>query len=146
MSSKSVYYYDFWRSCDTEDWNNDAGNTAAHHRNKLHLTIYSNRKQFLLKCYNISQYYSFCSVFLINKCSLGEQKRLLREHSAKHLLLGFRKNNVWESQEGSYIFILNSCLYVLPNLSFFLKSRMYGSSKRPCIIIIFLSCFLVITT
>ncbi len=26
LSSKSVYYYDFWRSCDTEDWSNDAEN------------------------------------------------------------------------------------------------------------------------
>ncbi len=26
--SKSAYYYDFWRSCDTEDWSNDAENTA----------------------------------------------------------------------------------------------------------------------
>ncbi len=32
---KSVYYYDFWRSCDSEDCSNDAENTAAHHRNKL---------------------------------------------------------------------------------------------------------------
>ncbi len=23
-----AYYYDFWRSCDTEDWSNDAENTA----------------------------------------------------------------------------------------------------------------------
>ncbi len=22
LSSKSEYYYDFWRSCDTEDWSN----------------------------------------------------------------------------------------------------------------------------
>ncbi len=44
LSSKSVYYYDFWRSCDTEDWSNDAENTAAHHRNKLHFNIYSHRK------------------------------------------------------------------------------------------------------
>ncbi len=28
LSSKSVYVYDFWRSCDTEDWSNDAENTA----------------------------------------------------------------------------------------------------------------------
>ncbi len=28
MSSKSAYYYDFWRSCDTEDWSKDAENTA----------------------------------------------------------------------------------------------------------------------
>ncbi len=27
LISKSVYYYDFWRSCDTEDWSNDAENT-----------------------------------------------------------------------------------------------------------------------
>ncbi len=25
---KSVYYYDFWRSCDTEDWSNDAENST----------------------------------------------------------------------------------------------------------------------
>ncbi len=43
LSSKSVYYYDFWRSCDTEDWSNDAENTALDHRNKLYLNIYSNR-------------------------------------------------------------------------------------------------------
>ncbi len=34
LSSKSAYYTDFWRSCDTEDWSNDAENIAAHHRNK----------------------------------------------------------------------------------------------------------------
>ncbi len=27
-NQKSVYYYDFWRSCDTEDCSNDAENTA----------------------------------------------------------------------------------------------------------------------
>ncbi len=27
-------------SCDTEDWSNDAENTALHHRNKLHFKIY----------------------------------------------------------------------------------------------------------
>ncbi len=46
LSSKSVYDNDFWRSRDTEDWSNDAENTALHHRNKLHFNIYSNRKQF----------------------------------------------------------------------------------------------------
>ncbi len=39
MSSKSAYYYDFRRSCDTEDWSNDAENTALHHRNKLQFTF-----------------------------------------------------------------------------------------------------------
>ncbi len=27
-------------SCDTEDWSNDAENTAFHHRNKLHFKTY----------------------------------------------------------------------------------------------------------
>ncbi len=35
-------------SCDTEDWSNDAENSALHHRNKLHFKIYSNRKQLFL--------------------------------------------------------------------------------------------------
>ncbi len=32
-------------SCDTEDWSNDAENTALHHRKELHFKMYSNRKQ-----------------------------------------------------------------------------------------------------
>ncbi len=40
----------------TEDWRNDAENTAAHHRNKLRFKIPLNRKQVILNCYNISQY------------------------------------------------------------------------------------------
>jgi len=32
-------------SCDTENWSNDAENSALYHRNKLHLKIYSNTKQ-----------------------------------------------------------------------------------------------------
>ncbi len=31
LSSKSVYYYVFWRSCDTEDWSNDAENTGINY-------------------------------------------------------------------------------------------------------------------
>ncbi len=27
----SEYYYDFWRSCDTEDWSNDAENTEINY-------------------------------------------------------------------------------------------------------------------
>ncbi len=36
---------------DTEDWNNDAENSALHHWNKLHLKYFN--------CNNISQYYVF---------------------------------------------------------------------------------------
>jgi len=32
-------------SFDTEDWSNDAENSAMHHRNKLHFKILSNTKQ-----------------------------------------------------------------------------------------------------
>ncbi len=64
--SWASYYYDFWRSCDTEDWSNDAGNTAAHHRNKLQFTIYSHRKYFKILLY------------LSNKCSLGEKNKNTR--------------------------------------------------------------------
>ncbi len=28
LDKKTAYYNDFWRSCDTEDWSNDAENTA----------------------------------------------------------------------------------------------------------------------
>ncbi len=44
LISKSSFHYDFWRSRDTEDWRNDAENTAAHHRNTLQY-IYAHRKQ-----------------------------------------------------------------------------------------------------
>ncbi len=32
-------------SRDTEDWSNDAENSALHHRNKLYFKIYSNRQK-----------------------------------------------------------------------------------------------------
>ncbi len=34
-------------SCDIEDLSNDAENSAAHHRNKLHFKMYYNRKQLV---------------------------------------------------------------------------------------------------
>ncbi len=34
-------------SCDTEDWSNDAENTAFHHKNKLNFKMYWNRKVIL---------------------------------------------------------------------------------------------------
>ncbi len=50
-------------SCDTEDWSNDAENSALHHRNKLNLKIYSNKKTVIWNCNNISQYYCFYCIF-----------------------------------------------------------------------------------
>ncbi len=63
-------------SCDTEDWSNDAENSALHHRNELHFTIYSNRKQ-LFKIVIIFHILCFSQYFSSNKCSLGEHKTLL---------------------------------------------------------------------
>ncbi len=34
-----------WFLKDTEDWSNDAENSALQHRNKLHFKIYYNTKQ-----------------------------------------------------------------------------------------------------
>ncbi len=73
LSSKSVYYYDFWRLCDTEDWSNDAENTPL-----VHLNIYSNKKKLfwivIMPCHNCIVF----TVFWSNKCSLiFAQKRLL---------------------------------------------------------------------
>ncbi len=79
LSSKSVYYYDFWRSCDTEDWSNDAENTAPHHWNKLHLTIYSHRKLFFFNCNNISQFELFLLYFWSNKCRRDFQNNNLKK-------------------------------------------------------------------
>ncbi len=70
--SWAVYQTDFWRSCDTEDWSNDAESSALDLRNKLHLKVYSNRK-VILNCdfHNITVLLYFES----NKCSLCEQNK-----------------------------------------------------------------------
>ncbi len=48
-------------SRDTEDWSNDAKNSALRHRNKLHFTIYSKRKQLfkILIFHNITVFTVF---------------------------------------------------------------------------------------
>ncbi len=63
---------DFWRS-----WSNDAENSALHHRNKLHFTLYLNKKTVILKCsifHNISVFMYY--YFWLYKCSLGEHRLL----------------------------------------------------------------------
>ncbi len=51
-------------SCDTEDWSNDAENTALHHRNKLHFITYPIKKTIILNCINISQFYHFYHILI----------------------------------------------------------------------------------
>ncbi len=55
-------------SCDTEDWSNDAENTALHHK-KIHLKC-TNKETVILKCDNISKVYGLY-------CRFGEHKRFL---------------------------------------------------------------------
>ncbi len=63
-------------SCEIENWSNDAENSALHHRNKLHFTIYSHRK-ILFYILIIFQNIAVLLYFVLIKCSLDEQKRLL---------------------------------------------------------------------
>ncbi len=58
LSSKSAFYNDFWRSCDTEDWSNDAEQNTFEYIFLI--------KTILLICNNISQYYCFYCIMKIN--------------------------------------------------------------------------------
>ncbi len=59
--------------CDTEDWSNDAENTAAHHRNKLHIEQIFTYKIVLLNCNNISQF--DCIVDWINAAQVSRMNQ-----------------------------------------------------------------------
>ncbi len=51
-------------SCDTEDWSNDAENTALYHRNKLHFEIDYKRKLLfyvIIIFHNINDFTVFLS-------------------------------------------------------------------------------------
>ncbi len=56
-------------SCDTEDWSNDAENSAAHHSNKWQFNRYSHRKQLFLI---VKIFHNCCCIFTSNKPSSGE--------------------------------------------------------------------------
>ncbi len=63
-------------SCDTEDWSNDAENSALLLRNKLHFKIYSDKKllfKIVLIIYNIS--FFPCILDQINAALLRLSKR-----------------------------------------------------------------------
>ncbi len=59
-------------SRDTEDWSNDAENSALHHRN----TLYFKQKTIIWNCNtgNTVWYYCLVLYFWSNKLRLGEQK------------------------------------------------------------------------
>ncbi len=86
LSSKSAYYNDFWRSCDTEDWSNKAENTVLHHRNKLHFNICSHRTYVIWNCYNISHYYVFYCIFDQINAALVSRRYLFLRNCTNHNL------------------------------------------------------------
>ncbi len=60
--------------CDTEDWSNDAENSAL----ITEISYILKYINVILNCNNISQNkLSFCCIFLSNRYSLYEQKKLL---------------------------------------------------------------------
>ncbi len=84
LSSKSAYYYDFWRSCDTEDWSNDAENTALITEINYRLTHIHIENSYLkidMIFHNVTNFtvVFFFFFFLSNKCSLGETLSNLTE-------------------------------------------------------------------
>ncbi len=72
-------------SCDTEDWSNDAENSALHYKNKLHLKKYSTRKQIFQIVILFHNIKIFLLHFWYNKCSLGELKKLYFKNITKNL-------------------------------------------------------------
>ncbi len=68
-------------SCDTEDWSNDAENSALLHMNKLCFKVYLIAKSMYFKVYLIAKiFHKFCSFVLYfwsNRYSINEHKKLL---------------------------------------------------------------------
>ncbi len=86
-------------SCDTEDWSNDAENSALHYRNNLHFKIYFNRKQLFLNSNNILQYYYLCCVFDWISIALVTSFKNRQYKSSKYIQPQIRKS--WDSMENA---------------------------------------------
>ncbi len=67
-------------SCDTEDWSNDAENSALHHRNKLHLTLYYTIENSCFKLQSFFTILLYLLHFWSNTCSLDEHKKRFEKH------------------------------------------------------------------
>ncbi len=68
----------FEGQCDTEDWSNDAENSALHHRNKYNFKIYYNRKQLFYIVTKFRNIAVFKYHRWLNKYSLWEHNRLFK--------------------------------------------------------------------
>ena len=67
-------------SCDTEDWSNDADNSALHHRNKLYFKVFKKQKTIILNCNNISQYYCFFCIYYEINAALMSIRDFVQKH------------------------------------------------------------------
>ncbi len=75
----------FWRSGDTEDWSNDAENTALITEINYSLQIFT-QKTAISNTNNISQFWLY---FWLNKCSLVSRRDFFRKnHNYSKLLTG----------------------------------------------------------
>ncbi len=115
LSIKTAYYYDFWRSCDTEVWSNDTKNSALHHRNKLHFKIYTNWNQFIYICtifHNVTDFFYQINAALVNireKYTIGLQSTAMHCLSV-WVLFTVKKNNYIYIY--IYIYINERCIYI----------------------------------
>ncbi len=103
-------------SCDTEDWSNDAENTALHHKNKLHLKIYSNRN-CNFKC---------LLYFWSHKCSLGEHKIIL----PKTLKKSYRPQTIWTVIYLKLVYIWNIWIRSVQFTDYNPKEEAFSLSTR----------------
>ncbi len=84
-------------SWNTEDWSNDAENSALHHMNKLHFTIYSHRK------------HSFEIVIIFHRITVFDQKPWRAEETS------FNNNKKKYSKfSTSSAYIIYTCLFGQP--------------------------------
>jgi len=73
------YYSDSEGSCDTEDWSNDAENSALI-TGINYILIYIHIENTHCELENIFTIFLFLLYFWANKCSLDEQKWLVQKH------------------------------------------------------------------
>ncbi len=72
IHNKSAYYYDFWKSCDTEDWRNDENSEIDYILKSIQIGNQYYKLQLNFTILHFSLY------FWSNKYSLDEKKILIK--------------------------------------------------------------------
>ncbi len=120
------------RSCDTEDWSNDAENSALHHRNNI--LKYIKLDNIILNCNDILQYcYIYCIFGQINAALVSIRDYQIIVISTLFSTLYFLSWNMSRKfvgclsfiiQSNSYCTFSNKCVY-LPNFQAFNHKPLY---------------------